>query len=245
MSTLPQHDNSRPPTAAGAENVRLIDRKLPAADQIYRALRDAIVSGGFRPRQALSENRICTMFSVSRSPVRIALTRLADDELVDIFPQRGSFVAPIKLQQVRDGHFARMALELALLKEAAARWSLASAAAANDAIKLQKKHARAGDAWSFHMADEQFHRVFAVAAGRTGVWHTVQFVKTHLDRVRHLANPVKGHMDKVIGEHTAVVAALDAGNPDEAVAAMHAHLDSLHSTIARLKPLYEDYFADA
>ena len=241
---MPQALSHQPPDRLGPTAVHLIDRKYPAADQIYRVLRDAIISGGFRPREALSENRICNMFSVSRSPVRIALTRLAEDGLIDILPQRGSFVAPIKLTRVREGHFARVALELAVVREAASRWSPAHAAALRQAIKLQKKHARAGDAWSCHMADEQFHRGFASAAGLGGVWTTVQGLKTHLDRVRHLANPVRGHMDRVIAEHVDVMAALDEGRADDAVSAMRSHLDSLHETIARLKPLHEDYFTD-
>lgn len=232
------------PSPAGEAAIRLIDRKLPAADQIYRPLRDAIISGGFRPREALSESRICLMFGVSRSPVRIALTRLAEDGLVDVFPQRGSFVAPIKLRQVKEGHFARVALELALLREAALRWSPRSGDFLRDALKQQKKHARQGDVWSFHVADEQFHRGFAAIGGLDGVWDTVQGVKTHLDRVRHLANPVEGHMERVIAEHEAIVAALDVGNTGDAVEALRAHLDSLHSTISRLKPLHEDYFTD-
>ena len=232
------------PDTIEAVRVRLLDRKRPAADQIYRALREAIISGGFRPRESLSENRICSMFTVSRSPVRIALTRLAEDGLVDIFPQRGSFVAPIKLQRVREGHFARVALELAIVGEAAQRWSAHCATATLEAVKLQKRYARARDAWNFHMVDEQFHRSFAVCAGLEGVWNTIQSVKTHLDRVRHLANPVKGHMDKVIAEHEAVVAELDAGEAGAAIDAMRIHLDSLHVTIARLKPLHEDYFVE-
>ena len=98
---------------------RHVDKKLPAADQIYQGLREAIIFGNFRPNEAISENRVCGMFNVSRSPVRIALTRLVGDKLIDIFPQRGSFVSPIILQKVREGHFARVALELAVLKEAA------------------------------------------------------------------------------------------------------------------------------
>lgn len=235
-------DDSRTPDAGG--RLHALDRKLPAADQIYRVLRNAIISGGFRPREAMSENRLCGMFTVSRSPVRIALTRLAEDELVDIFPQRGSFVAPIKLQQVREGHFARVALELAVLGEAAQRWTDKDAAAVHEAIKLQKRYAKAGDSWSFHIADEQFHKSFAIGANLEGVWTTIQSVKTHLDRIRHLANPVKGHMDKVIAEHEAVVAPLNQGNRDAAVAAMRRHLDSLHDTIGRLRPLHPDYFAE-
>lgn len=233
----------RPP-GGGTGEARLLDRKLPAADQIYRTLRETIISGGLRPREALSENRICGMFSVSRSPVRIALTRLAEDGLVDIFPQRGSFVAPIKLQQAREGHFARVALELAVLSEAMQHWTPGHAAAVAEAIRLQKRHARANDSWNFHIADEQFHRSFAVGAGLEGLWSTIQGVKTHLDRVRHLANPVKGHMDKVILEHEAVLARIEEGKPEAALQAMRLHLDSLHVTIARLKPLHEDYFVE-
>ena len=231
-------------TAGMPGGVARLDRKLPAADQIYRVLRDAIISGRFRPREAMSENRICGMFAVSRSPVRIALTRLAEDGLIDIFPQRGSFVAPIKLQQVREGHFARVALELAILREAAAHWSKACSDIAIEAVKHQKQSAREGDVWRFHTADEQFHRSFAVCAGLEGVWTTIQGVKTHLDRIRHLANPVKGHMDKVIAEHEAIIAQLDDARIDDAIVAMRQHLNSLHATIERLRPLHEDYFVE-
>jgi GntR family transcriptional regulator, rspAB operon transcriptional repressor len=230
--------------ATGGWPVHALDRRLPAADQIYRVLRDTIISGGLRPGEAMSENRICRMFNVSRSPVRIALTRLAEDGLVDIFPQRGSFVAPIKLQQVREGHFARVALELAVLGEAAQRWTSKHAVSAKEAVKLQKRYAKAGDYWRFHMADEQFHRSFAVSAGLEGVWTMIQSCKTHLDRIRHLANPVKGHMDKVIAEHEAVIVFLNEGNRRAAIAAMRRHLDSLHETIERLRPLHEDYFVE-
>lgn len=223
---------------------RHVDRKLPAADQIYQGLREAIISGSLKPNEAISENRVCGMFNVSRSPVRIALTRLAEDQLIDIFPQRGSFVSPIILQKVREGHFARVALELAVLTEAARSWTEKASSDAKKAIKLQQQYAKSGDLWSFHTADELFHRNFADAAKLEGIWDTILNVKTQLDRVRHLANPVKGHMDKVIEEHKAVVQHLDGGNTAAALEAMRQHLDSLHTTIARLKPLHAADFIE-
>ncbi len=221
-----------------------VDRKLPAADQIYQGLREAIISGSFRPNEAISENRVCGMFNVSRSPVRIALTRLAEDKLIDIFPQRGSFVSPIILQKVQEGHFARVALELAVLSEASKHWNDKASSEAKKAIKLQQQFAKSGDLWSFHTADELFHRNFSDTAKLEGVWDTISGVKTHLDRVRHLANPVKGHMEKVIEEHKAVVQHLDSGNAEGAVEAMRQHLDSLHTTIARLKALHSQDFLE-
>jgi DNA-binding GntR family transcriptional regulator len=232
------------PLIAEMDFSRHVDRKLPAADQIYQGLREAIISGNFRPNEAISENRVCGMFNVSRSPVRIALTRLAEDKLIDIFPQRGSFVSPIILQKVREGHFARVALELAVLSEAGKHWSEKASSEAKRAIKLQQQYAKAGDLWSFHTADELFHRSFADAAKLEGVWDTILGVKTHLDRVRHLANPVKGHTDKVIDEHKMVIQHLDNGSIVGAVESMRQHLDSLHTTIARLKALHSQDFIE-
>jgi GntR family transcriptional regulator, rspAB operon transcriptional repressor len=244
LSKSAEKSATQPDAAEEIDFSRHVDRKLPAADQIYQGLREAIISGGLRPNEAISENRLCGMFNVSRSPVRIALTRLAEDKLIDIFPQRGSFVSPIILQKVQEGHFARMALELAVLSEAAKHWTDKASSEAKKAIKLQQQFSKTGDLWSFHTADELFHRSFSETAKLEGIWDTILSVKTHLDRVRHLANPVKGHMEKVIDEHRVVVQQLDDGNTDAAVEAMRQHLDSLHTTIARLKSLHSTDFVE-
>lgn len=222
----------------------VLDRQLPAADQIYTHLREAIVTCRIRPNAPVSENRLCGVFGVSRSPVRIALTRLAEDGLIEIFPQRGSFVAPIKLKQVREGQFARVALETALLERAAQAWSPDWSARAHACIAAQKLHAAAGDTWAFYLDNESFHRAFAQCAGLEGVWATVQSVKTLLDRIGHLANPVPGHMDHIITEHAAIISHLDAGAARKAIAAMQSHINSADSTIERLRPLYADCFVE-
>lgn len=231
--------------AAAAAAPRVLDRRLPAAEQIYAHLREEIITCSLPPNEALSENRICGMFGVSRSPVRIALTRLAEDGLIDIFPQRGSFVAPIRMKQVEESQFARTALEMALVEVAAQKWTRAHAAEAHANLAAQKHHARVADAWGFYLDNERFHQLIARAAGLEGVWKTVQSVKMLWDRVGHLANRVEGHRHDIIAEHEAIVAALDAGDQKAAVRAMRVHLRSVFNAIARLRPLHEDYFTDA
>ena len=58
-------------------------------------------------------------FGVSRTPVREALIRLADEGLIDIYPQAGTFVSRIDLAAVREAQFVRQALETAVAIEAA------------------------------------------------------------------------------------------------------------------------------
>ncbi|MCU0789938.1 MAG: GntR family transcriptional regulator [Nitratireductor sp.] len=231
--------------AGDLPSLMLLDRRLPAADQIYSQLREEIITCRLAPNESMSENRICGMFGVSRSPVRIALTRLAEDGLVDVFPQRGSFVAPIRMKQVEESQFARTALEVALVEVAARKWTGEHSREAHANIADQKRHAAKGDAWGFYLDNEHFHHLLARAAGLEGVWKTVQSVKMLWDRVGHLANRVPGHREEIIAEHVAIVAALDNGDPRAAVKAMKLHLQSVFNAIARLRPLHEDYFTDA
>ncbi len=94
------------------------DRRRQVSDQVYEALKKAIISLRLPPGTLISENRICRQIGVSRTPVRSAITRLVEDELIEVFPQKGSLVAPIKLSAVRNNHFIRKALEIAVLRRA-------------------------------------------------------------------------------------------------------------------------------
>ena len=225
-------------------SARPLDRKLPAAEQIYQLLREEIITCRIVPNEAISENRICGMFRVSRSPVRIALTRLAEDGLIDIFPQRGTFVAPIKMRQVIESQFARTALEIALVEVAARRWTTEHSREAHANLYDQRRHALSGEAWDFYLDNERFHQMIAKAADLEGVWKTVQSVKMLWDRIGHLANRVAGHREDIIAEHEAIIAALDRKDEKAAVKTMTAHLRSVFNAIARLRPLHEDYFID-
>lgn len=62
------------------------------------------------PSDALSEKELSLQLGVSRTPVREALIRVADEGLIDILPQRGSFVAPIRLRDVEEAQFIRETL---------------------------------------------------------------------------------------------------------------------------------------
>jgi GntR family transcriptional regulator, rspAB operon transcriptional repressor len=221
-----------------------LDRRLPAAEQVYRLLRNEIITCRIAPHEAISENRICGMFGVSRSPVRVAVTRLAEDGLIEIFPQRGTFVAPIKLKQLREAQFARSALEVALAEEAARHWTEQHSAVARLNLDQQTQHAKSCDSQGFFLDNEAFHQLIARAALLEGVWTTVQSVKTIWDRIGHLANRVPAHTLEIIAEHKVIVQALANRSPNDAAAAMRTHLHSVDHAIARLLPLHASYFVE-
>src|SRR5260370_12947878 len=101
---------------------RLISfRRSTLGAQVDAGVRRDIIPGRLAPGAMLSEQDIAAGFGISRTPVREAMIKLAEEGLVEIFPQYGSFVAPIKLRDVFDSQFVREALECAAVEKAVQR----------------------------------------------------------------------------------------------------------------------------
>jgi DNA-binding GntR family transcriptional regulator len=222
----------------------VIDRRLPRASQIYDAMRAAVLDMRLKPGDPISENRICRHTNVSRTPAREALIRLEQDGLIEVFPQHGSFIAPISIRSVIEGHFIRQALETALIRRAQPHWSRGGAAKAEQILAAQRAAAEADDPKRFFFEDENFHRLFATIAEMDGVSEVIKVSNTHLARVRQLATPLAGHMEAAIADHQSIVDAMGAGQTDDAAEAMRRHLARVFQTVSRLVQHYRQYFGD-
>ena len=82
-----------------------------AATHIYKELLEDIISLRRKPMEPISEKDIAAHFGVSRTPVHQAVLRLADDGLIDIFPQSGTFVARIPRRALYEAILIRKSLE--------------------------------------------------------------------------------------------------------------------------------------
>lgn len=221
----------------------VFDRRRQVGDQIYDALKKSIVSLQLPPGVSISENRICRQIGVSRTPVRAAIIRLVEDGLIEVFPQKGSFVAPIKLSAVRNNHFTRKALEIAVLRRACLVWTPEVAARSRQILMRQAAALAEGDLERFHDLDEAFHRSFCSAAALEGVWSTIQIAKARVDRVHRLASG-QGRLPLVITEHGDILEALDAGDAERAAERLDYHLERAPAIMETLLGTYEKYFVE-
>ncbi|MDE3175364.1 MAG: GntR family transcriptional regulator [Pseudomonadota bacterium] len=219
------------------------DRRRLVGDQIYEALKASIVSLRLPPGASISENRICSQIGVSRTPVRTAIIRLVEDGLIEVFPQKGSFVAPIKLSTVRNNHFIRKAIEIAVLRRASPAWTRKVAARSRQILARQSAALAEEDIDRFYELDEAFHRAFCTAAALDGVWCTIQIAKARVDRVHRLA-AAQGRLPHVIAEHGDILDALDAGDAARAVERLDYHLERAPAIMETLIGAYEKYFVD-
>ena len=226
-------------TAARA-TIATLDATAPIGGQLIAALRERIVSGQLPPGARLSEQDIATVYGLSRQPVREAFIRLAGEGLVEVRPQRGTFVRKIDMAEVGTSRFVREAVEADIVRLAAARADDALAAELSRQVALQAETLDGG-ASAFMQLDELFHRTLAEAAGRGGAWAHLQPIKMHMDRVRHLT-AAEFPRDRLVGQHRAIVAAVAARDPDAAEASMRAHLRGVLDDLPRIAAAQPDHF---
>jgi GntR family transcriptional regulator, rspAB operon transcriptional repressor len=213
-------------------------------DQAYAALKRAIVSGALAPDSPIDKNEWCATFEVSRLSVTTAINRLAFEGLVVVEPQRGSYVARIHLEDVRQWMLMRRALEVEVVGVCAADMSDDAISTLGQNLAYQKAAITSGDLEGFHELDTRFHRRMTEVLGLARVGEVLDPIRTHLERVRRTLLPEPGRLEGTFREHEAIHRAIAAREPDRAKGEMANHLDrvsrELHSFVARHPGFFED-----
>jgi DNA-binding GntR family transcriptional regulator len=217
-------------------------RSATASAKIYADLRSQLVSLGRQPGDAISEAEIAVSYGVSRTPVREAILKLADDGLVDIFPQSGIYVSRIPLAALPEAIIIRKALEETTARLAAERASQSQILHLHAIVERQREADAVQDRDAFHHADDRFHAGIAEVAGHPGIWTLIQQVKLQVDRYRRLTLPQTGRIAGAITEHAAILAAIETRDPAQARLAMEAHLDRLLRDITATRNINPEFF---
>lgn len=227
-------------SAPSSTVLQAINPRQPIAAQIYERLRRAITTLSMLPSEALSEKELSLQLGVSRTPVREALIRLADEGLIDILPQRGSFVAPIRLRDVEEAQFIRESLEVAVSRRLAGGCSRRFLTEIKSNLYDQEKAVNTEALDLFLDLDEAFHRSFCEEAGLPKSWRVIQSVKLQMDRVRYLSLPDLGHLRVLLTQHRSIVDAIESGDVDKAGNDMAAHLREVLRTARKLSEQRRD-----
>lgn len=212
--------------------------------RVYEVLREAIVQLKLRPGHLLSEADLAARLNVSRQPVREALIKLAEGGLVEVRPQRGTFVLLISTRAVETARFVREAVETAIVRKAAEAPPAGLGAILADTIARQRQAQRSADTAGFLRWDEEFHQALARGAECEGAWKVLETLKAQMDRVRFLSVPMATPLSVLIDQHEAIANAVTRGRPDEADAAMRAHLREIQKSLPLIAAEHPDLFAE-
>jgi DNA-binding GntR family transcriptional regulator len=211
------------------------------SQRVYNYLRRRIRELELPPGAPLRKNEIALECGVSRAPVSEAIARLAAEGLVDVYPQNGSFVSPIRPEDIREALFIRMGLEVEAVKRITrdadpAVLDLLDENIAAQADALKKKQL---DLAYFDDLDEALHAKIMGATRLTRATQILDAARVLLDRPRFLALPEHHRPEASFNEHKRLVDAIKTGDPDLAAAAMRVHLnkvaDAIETKLAQIK----------
>lgn len=192
--------------------------------QVAEQLRLRIFQHVLEPGTWIDELKIAEELGISRTPLREALKVLAAEGLVTMKVRRGAYVTEVSAKDVRDVYHL-----LGLLESDAAA-VVAASASDTELAELQALHAELslhkGDAQQFFAINERFHmRLLALADNRWSV-QVVADLRKVMKLNRHKSLFRQGRIDESLQEHSAIVQALLAREPERARAAVQQHFSN-------------------
>lgn len=200
-----------PDVAAPA--IALADRKLLHETVIDR-LRDMIIQGELAPETKLNERVLAEQLGISRTPLREAFKYLASEGLIELLPNRGAAVAPLKPEKVKEIFVVLGAVE-ALAGELVCRNASDADIAEIRALHYQMvAHYARGELAQYFRCNQQIHMRIVECAGNATLSQVYRGLNAHAKRARYMANLSHDRWDKAVKEHEEIIEAL--GNRDSA-----------------------------
>lgn len=136
-----------------------------SVDYVYDEIRSLIMNKNFVPGQRLPEISIAKRLEVSRTPVREALRRLANEGLVVLIPNGGARLASPSKQEIQDAFELRVYLECLAARKAAQNITPVQICLLEEQIQAEEQVFEEKDLESYLEVNQAFHSIIAEASG--------------------------------------------------------------------------------
>ena len=202
----------------------------------YEQLRAAIVSAELQPNERLVEADLTGRLGAGRTAIRTAFARLAQEGLIELAPNRGARVRKIGKEEAVQILEARAVLEALAARRAAANATPEDGERLRALLAEMRGKLDAGDLLGASDHNARLHRALLHLAGHAIVDRLVGTLNSQLVRFQYRTILVPGRAERSFAEHSAIVDAVAAGDPDAAEATMRRHLaaatDALRESVS-------------
>jgi DNA-binding GntR family transcriptional regulator len=195
-----------------------------AADAVFRALNDAIVAGDLRPGSRLSEEKLASHFGVSRTPIREALTRLAETNIAKRDGRGTLRVEPVTAEKILEVYAVRGVLDglaARLAAQTAGPLLFAELQEINDAMA---RAAAADDFTEMARHNIEFHSAIVRSTRNELLVQYVDNIHNWIRRIPSTVTEYKGRAEQTIIEHQGIVDAIAGRQPELAERLAREHM---------------------
>ncbi|WP_422447454.1 GntR family transcriptional regulator [Thermoanaerobacterium sp. DL9XJH110] len=216
-------------------------RNETAREYVIRVLQHNIINLNLKPGQLVSEKEIAEILGVSRTPVREAFIELSRSSMVEIYPQKGTYISLIDMEMVEESRFMRCVLEKAIVKLACKMISEPFLVALEENLQLQDSCVSRSDYKRLLALDNSFHELLFKACKKEATFNLIQSMMSHFNRVRIL-NLAEMDMQRTVNDHKEILQAIRDKDEEAAAALMEKHLTRVIFDQTYLKEIHPEYF---
>jgi GntR family transcriptional regulator, rspAB operon transcriptional repressor len=209
---------------------------------IYHTLKEQIITLTLEPGTKISEKEVAEQLKVSRTPVRESFLQLSQEELLEIYPQRGTFVSRIDLSHVEESRFVRENIEKVIVKLACDKLTDDDLFQLQTNIAMQETCEKKDNHEKLFELDDDFHKILFSACGKNRTWNMLQLMSSHFKRLRLLRLSSYLDWSIIISQHKQIFELIKKNEPDKAAEVMSEHLRLVVIEKELLKERYPTYF---
>lgn len=209
---------------------------------VYGELKENIQFLEMKPGTKIIEAELAKEFGVSRTPVREALKRLEEEQFIDIYPQKGTYVSRIDFTVVKEMAYMRHVLETSVLRELCTKKTQVRRAVEENLLMMELA-LKNGDYKSYIQQDALFHRALFEIAGHAVLWDTIAGFLAHYTRVLVLDMMLPDNLAASYKSHLKITECLENGDLAGLEKIMEVHHDhEMTEADRKLKEMHPDYF---
>lgn len=206
-----------------------------------RILKANIIQMILEPGCPIGEQKIAKELGMSRTPVREALVELMKTRIVEILPQKGTYVSYLDYDLVEEARFMRMTLELALLDELAEKMTDKDFDKMEANVTMQRFYLERENQLYLMQLDDGFHRMFFEICNKMQCYCLSKEFGIHFDRVR-FASLENLRDNKTVQDHEDIVKLLRRKDVKKAKDVLRVHLSRFQTDKAKIQAAHENYF---
>lgn len=203
---------------------------ISIADQIFDELEHDILSGVYERDETLTEIKLSEQLGVSRTPIREALRRLAQEHIIEL-TSKGAKVIGIEKADIADICEIRLRLEGLAARWAAERADEEGIRSLKETLDLQEFYTQKEDPDSIKNADSRFHQTIYALCGSTSMQDTLEPLHRKLLKYRRVSVSAKSRAEQSLAEHQAIYEAIAAHDAEKAEQLTIRHVINARNSI--------------
>jgi DNA-binding GntR family transcriptional regulator len=226
----------------------MLNKTINAKEFAYQEIKNEILKLKLIPGTKISEKTMSDRLNVSRTPIREAFLKLAQEELLTIIPQSGTFVSLINLEFAEEARFVREVIETKIVGLCCGYVPEESLIRLEINLKMQEKLVNnpieREQIDRFHDLDDSFHKELFIACGKERTWKMINDMAGHLNRFRLLRLIDTKELDWsiLLAHHQDIYEAISNKDKDKAEVLMREHMRLMLSEKEILLQGFPEYF---